>query len=99
VFTLKRFQGSRVTTSKKITDFVTFPFEGLDLSGNVVGDRNGAGELLYDLFAVSNHIGGIGGGHYTAYGFNAVAGAWYLFDDSRVSLADEKDIVVCVMRC
>jgi ubiquitin C-terminal hydrolase len=22
---------------------------------------------LYDLFAVSNHFGGLGGGHYTAY--------------------------------
>ena len=23
---------------------------------------------MYDLFAVSNHMGGMGGGHYTAYG-------------------------------
>ena len=22
---------------------------------------------MYDLFAVSNHFGGLGGGHYTAY--------------------------------
>lgn len=25
------------------------------------------GPLLYDLFAISNHFGGTGGGHYTAY--------------------------------
>ena len=26
---------------------------------------------LYDLYAVSNHFGGLGGGHYTAYCKNA----------------------------
>jgi hypothetical protein len=30
----------------------------------------------------------------TAYGYNALAENWYLFDDSRVSLADKDDIVV-----
>jgi len=28
--------------------------------------------LLYDLYAVSNHFGGLGGGHYTAYAKNWV---------------------------
>lgn len=25
---------------------------------------------IYDLYAISNHYGGLGGGHYTAYGKN-----------------------------
>ena len=29
-------------------------------------------KLIYDLYAVSNHFGGTGGGHYTAYGKNCV---------------------------
>lgn len=29
-------------------------------------------KLIYDLYAVSNHYGGTGGGHYTAYGKNWV---------------------------
>jgi ubiquitin carboxyl-terminal hydrolase 4/11/15 len=31
---------------------------------------------------VSNHYGGLGGGHYTAYGKNN--GKWYEFNDSSV---------------
>ena len=37
---------------------------------------------MYDLYAVSNHYGGLGGGHYTAYAKND--GAWYDFNDSSV---------------
>lgn len=28
--------------------------------------------VIYDLYAVSNHFGGLGGGHYTAYAKNHV---------------------------
>lgn len=41
--------------------------------------------LYYDLYAVSNHFGGLGGGHYTAYGKNFHDNEWYHFDDSFVS--------------
>jgi len=58
VFTLKRFQSSRSSSframgSSKIEIMVDFPVTGLDLGG----------DGLYDLFGVSNHMGGIGGGH------------------------------------
>lgn len=49
--------------------------------------------MLYDLYAVSNHFGGLHGGHYTAYGFNSHLGKWYEFNDSSVSSADERDVV------
>lgn len=39
---------------------------------------------LYDLYAVSNHYGGLGGGHYTAYCRMPDDGKWYTFDDSSV---------------
>nr|XP_006014127.1 PREDICTED: ubiquitin carboxyl-terminal hydrolase 4-like [Latimeria chalumnae] len=48
---------------------------------------------IYDLIAVSNHYGGMGGGHYTAYAKNKSDGKWYYFDDSSVSLASEDQIV------
>ncbi|ORY31587.1 hypothetical protein BCR39DRAFT_558054 [Naematelia encephala] len=43
--------------------------------------------LVYDLYGVDNHFGGLGGGHYTAFCRNRVDGQWYNYDDSRVSKA------------
>ena len=40
---------------------------------------------IYDLYAVSNHFGGMGGGHYTAFCQVPDDQGWYDFDDSHVS--------------
>jgi len=53
----------------------------------------GHGKAIYDLVTVSNHYGGMGGGHYTAYGKNRLDNKWYYFDDSSVTEAKESDIV------
>lgn len=48
---------------------------------------------IYDLFAVDDHYGGLGGGHYTSYARNADDGRWYKFDDTRVSsLRDPEEV-------
>ncbi|KAK3271733.1 hypothetical protein CYMTET_19939 [Cymbomonas tetramitiformis] len=87
---LKRFSYSRVWRDKLDTK-VDFPFEDLDLSTYV---KNSDGrKMVYDLFAVSNHYGGLGGGHYTAFAKQQDDGRWYLFDDSHVTKADEGSIV------
>merc|ERR1712190_108609 len=41
-------------------------------------------EPLFDLVAMSKHIGGAHGGHYVAYTRSVCNGDWHLFDDSRV---------------
>jgi ubiquitin carboxyl-terminal hydrolase 4/11/15 len=51
------------------------------------------GEAVYDLLAVSNHYGGMGGGHYTAYAKNKDDGRWYYFDDSSVTALSEDAVV------
>jgi len=61
---------------------VDFPIKGLNLSQYIVAN-NGTNDAVYDLFAVSNHRGGIHGGHYTAFARNHVTNRWYLFDDSH----------------
>jgi len=48
--------------------------------------------LLYDLFAVSNHYGSLGFGHYTAYCKNFKSGKWHCFDDSSVSTEDPDNV-------
>lgn len=61
---LKRFAYTRLVKSK-IDTFVDFPIRDLDLSKYV---KNREGEsYLYELYAISNHYGGMAGGHYTAY--------------------------------
>jgi ubiquitin C-terminal hydrolase len=39
----------------------------------------------YDLYAISNHYGGLNGGHYTAVVRQPGRKSWVHFDDSRVS--------------
>ncbi|WVQ94936.1 hypothetical protein IAU59_002024 [Kwoniella sp. CBS 9459] len=56
------------------------------------GIEEEAEEMVYDLYAVDNHFGGMGGGHYTAFCRNKVDGEWYNYDDSRVSKADASSV-------
>jgi ubiquitin carboxyl-terminal hydrolase 4/11/15 len=64
---LKLFHYSATThRSDKITALIDIPLEGLDLREMVSHYVEGE-EPIYDLYAVSNHYGGLGGGHYTAY--------------------------------
>lgn len=74
---LKRFSGFR-SFRDKIDDKVDFPVEGLDLTGKV-GFPEDKG-LVYDLFAVDNHFGGLGGGHYTATAQNFFDKQWYNYN-------------------
>uniref|UniRef100_A0A3B3ZK35 Ubiquitin carboxyl-terminal hydrolase n=1 Tax=Periophthalmus magnuspinnatus TaxID=409849 RepID=A0A3B3ZK35_9GOBI len=87
---LKRFSYSRYMRDK-LDSLVDFPLRDLDMSEFLINPN--AGPCVYDLIAVSNHYGGMGGGHYTAYAMNKDDGKWYNFDDSSVSPASEDQIV------
>jgi hypothetical protein len=50
--------------------------------------------MVYDCYAVSNHFGGLGGGHYTAFAQLPGAGQWYRFDDSHVGTASADEVRV-----
>ncbi|XP_073277721.1 ubiquitin carboxyl-terminal hydrolase 8-like isoform X1 [Primulina huaijiensis] len=82
VIHLKRFSFNRIFKNKLET-FVDFPISDFDLS-NYVFDKNGMASCRYILYAVSNHYGGMGGGHYTAFVKNG-SNRWYEFDDTHVS--------------
>ncbi|KAL1069510.1 hypothetical protein V6Z11_D12G271800 [Gossypium hirsutum] len=89
VFHLKRFTYGRYLKNK-IDTFVNFPIHDLDLSKYVMS-KDGQ-SYLYELYAISNHYGGLGGGHYTAYAKLIDENRWYHFDDSHVSAVNESDI-------
>jgi hypothetical protein len=64
---------------------IDFPIKkGLDMSKYVVL-KNENENPTYDLYAVVNHYGNFGGGHYTAMCLNPETNKWYEFDDSSVS--------------
>ncbi|KAL5033521.1 hypothetical protein BDV3_000498 [Batrachochytrium dendrobatidis] len=96
VIHLKRFAntgrgGARRT---KLDCMVDAPLEGLDMSQVLACESLlDTDAHLYDLYAVSNHFGGLGGGHYTAFVKNPLNGKWYDCDDSSVSLLNSNRIV------
>ena len=90
---LKRFHFSAVTHRRdKIDTLIDFPLKNLDLTDEVNSWEDGE-EPIYDCYAVSNHYGGLGGGHYTAHAQND-DGEWCHFDDSRVTTnVNEKEVI------
>jgi len=89
---LKRFNYTR-NWRDRINTLVQFPIKGLDLSPFLLS-KDHAKDAIYDLYAVSNHMGGMGGGHYTAYAKNLDNQKWYHLDDSRTTRVNNVDSIV-----
>jgi ubiquitin carboxyl-terminal hydrolase 4/11/15 len=87
---LKRFSYKNRYWREKLETFVDYPIHDLDLSSQAKGPQDVPPN--YELFAVSNHYGSLGGGHYTAYAKNKNDGKWYKFDDSSVSPVEESRV-------
>lgn len=75
---LKRFSSSGWRRDK-LDILVDFPVDGLDLTKRVI-DKESGKEEVYDLIAVDDHWGGLGGGHYTAFAKNFNDGEWYEYN-------------------
>jgi ubiquitin carboxyl-terminal hydrolase 4/11/15 len=90
----RAYGGPRMT---KIDAHVDFPLEGLDVSKWVANSAASTDSTdtnaVYDLYAVSNHFGGMGGGHYTAFAKNLITGEWYNLDDSRAERMNASGVV------
>jgi ubiquitin C-terminal hydrolase len=83
----------------KDTSYVSFTERGLDIGkycsphaaaagcegGRLGGAGAGDAPPVYDLYAVSNHSGSLGGGHYTAAAKSIHGERWFNYNDSRVS--------------
>ena len=74
----------------KNNSLIDFPLENLDMGQYICGPYKENSK--YDLFAVSQHFGGTGGGHYTAICKN-IDGNWYSYDDSCCSRASTGNVV------
>ncbi|GMR47534.1 hypothetical protein PMAYCL1PPCAC_17729 [Pristionchus mayeri] len=79
---LKRFQYSR-WSREKIDTAVAIPGKDFHLRDILANDSHE--DTIYDLIAISHHMGGLGGGHYTAGARNG--DTWYYFNDAHASKA------------
>jgi len=88
---LKRFQYSK-WSREKLNIPVVFDVD-LDLSAFVKGKQNAP--PLYELFAISNHMGNLGGGHYCCQAKNPITEKWHTFDDSQVTETTVEHVKNC----
>ena len=92
VIHLKRFTMTGNHRDRANT-MVRYPLKGLDL-GEFVLDSESRDQCVYECYEICNHMGGMGGGHYTAYVKAMTNGRWYNCDDSRVAeVSDETKLV------
>uniref|UniRef100_H3G7H7 ubiquitinyl hydrolase 1 n=1 Tax=Phytophthora ramorum TaxID=164328 RepID=H3G7H7_PHYRM len=93
VIHLKRFCFTQVSR-RKLHHLVDFPLRGLQF-GDFVARKPVRGDdgFLYDLYAVVNHVGALGGGHYFAYVLSDHDGKWKCFNDHQCKDIDEKEVV------
>jgi ubiquitin carboxyl-terminal hydrolase 8 len=91
VIVLKRFTPDGM---HRINTIIDFPLENLNLSKYVRGYS--ANSYVYDLYGVCNHMGGVMGGHYTAFVKN-YENKWLQFNDSNVETVDDTNNIISSM--
>jgi ubiquitin carboxyl-terminal hydrolase 8 len=91
VIVLKRFS---IDGSQRINTKIDFPLENLNLSKYVKGYS--ANSYVYDLFGICNHMGGVMGGHYTAFVKN-YENAWLHYNDQNVEIVNNLNDIVSPM--
>jgi ubiquitin carboxyl-terminal hydrolase 8 len=82
IIDIKRFITSMNGKSKKNQQFIDIPINDVNFSKYVEGYAKET--FIYDLYAICNHHGQIGGGHYSATIKNS-NGKWYNFNDTQVT--------------
>jgi ubiquitin carboxyl-terminal hydrolase 8 len=80
VIQLKRFDNN----GRKLTNFVDFPIDDLDLTKYVCPIKGDPNNYIYSLYAINYHTGDVKTGHYWSSVKN-FDNDWYIFNDGNVS--------------
>lgn len=80
----------------KIDRLIDYPLDNLDMSKYVLGYNKN--KYKYELYGVSNHMGGTNGGHYIAYIRNQ-DNNWYKFNDNTVTTLHNSKVVSPLAYC
>ncbi|CAK4658374.1 hypothetical protein LEN26_013559 [Aphanomyces euteiches] len=93
ILSLKRFEYRNEVVRDKLDTMVDFPLDGLNMAPYCLSADDNSDEFLYDLYAVTNHFGSMGFGHYTAFAKDKATNLWYTFDDSTVTAMPASNVV------
>ena len=91
VITLNRFSPDGIN---KLNNHIDFPLENLDLSKYVRGYNPST--YKYDLYGICNHMGGVSGGHYTAFVKNS-SNQWIQYNDTNVEIVENPQNMITPM--
>jgi ubiquitin C-terminal hydrolase len=89
-FQYREMNGAYV--SEKINGCVTYPITDLDV-GNYISSPL-IGQTVYDLYAVSCHLGSLNAGHYYAICYNDVINSWIRYNDEQMMILTDPENVV-----
>ena len=100
--------GIRKTSIWRMPPVLTFSFNRYDIRGNKIDkfidfpvrkctfpnlvEKQSDTKAVYELVAIGNHSGSVGGGHYWAY-TRGTNGRWYEYDDETVCEIDISTLV------
>jgi len=84
---LKRFRYNDYGARSKLNRKMNYPVCNWSLDKFIKSSENA--HEMYDLYAVTNHYGNLGGGHYTASAMNRFDNQWYEFNDSTCTKVDQ----------
>ncbi|GAB0089071.1 Ubiquitin carboxyl-terminal hydrolase [Sergentomyia squamirostris] len=90
VIHLKRFSETRWS---KLTNIIEFPTSDKELNLTPYASTSNYSSTLYSLYAISNHMGSTGGGHYVALCKHPQTGKWHEFDDNIVRDVTESSLI------
>lgn len=98
VITFKRFSANGM---HKLQNHIDFPIADFDLHRYAEDKSVSPNENKYDLFGVCNHMGGVQGGHYTAFvkHLDIMGGIWLHHNDQNIDIVKEEHIVSPTAYC
>jgi len=88
---LKRFKNNGMMITKTNSK-IDFPLENLQLNNYVKGINKQIKNNSYELYALCEHRGGYGFGHYVSYCKNVINNKWYEFDDDKIIHIPNEDL-------
>uniref|UniRef100_A0A6C0BKP6 USP domain-containing protein n=1 Tax=viral metagenome TaxID=1070528 RepID=A0A6C0BKP6_9ZZZZ len=87
IIKINRFQSHGFSAFQKNQHKIIYPVSGLDMTPYVVSPRAISNGRIYDLFAVTCHIGHLTNGHYYAICYNPITQTWMSYNDDRCTVA------------